>query len=468
MPISFDGIPEVNKQNAAYYYFRDAHNVDDIDNLWNLFERALNYANNPTEENKSIESQFFDIVINKKGNAVSKVTMGLYWIAPDTFLNLDNINERYIYESGKIPSDFINTLPRVEHKISSQKYFTIVEKLKEYLTTENNEIKDFKELSFEAWRYSKEVNEQKKRKQMDEETKHSLEEDEKEQKYSYTKDDFLRDVYMTNESYNNLVRLLDKKKNIILQGAPGVGKTYIAKRLAYSMIGEQNTRRVQMVQFHQSYSYEDFVMGFRPASAERFKLQTGVFYNFCKEAKKDEDNKYFFIIDEINRGNLSKIFGELFMLIEKDKRKHTFVQLVYNSENFSVPENVYIIGTMNTADRSLAMLDYALRRRFAFFNIVPGFDTEGFKRYKDTIENPNFGNLINCVKELNEVIAKDETLGNGFCIGHSYFCDLSKNISDKELIDIVEFELIPLINEYWFDEKTKADTWIDKLRSSIK
>lgn len=298
----------------------------------------------------------------------------------------------------------------------------------------------------------------------------TLEEDEKEQNYStYTKDDFLKDVYMSNvDYYDDLVRILESEKNIILQGAPGVGKTYMAKRLAYSIMGEKNIKRVNMIQFHQSYSYEDFVMGFRPNSDGLFKLEPGVFYDFCKTAEIDEENKYFFIIDEINRGNLSKIFGELFMLIEADKRKNTNVQLVYNKEKFSVPENVYIIGMMNTADRSLAMLDYALRRRFAFFNIEPCFDSDGFNEYKNSIENTNFNNLINCVKKLNIAIEEDESLGAGFCIGHSYFCKLSENVSDRELRDIVEFKLIPLIKEYWFDEQSKVNEWIFNLRSSIK
>jgi 5-methylcytosine-specific restriction protein B len=131
--------------------------------------------------------------------------------------------------------------------------------------------------------------------------------------------------------------LLRTKKNIILQGAPGVGKTYAAKRLAYSIMGVKDVERVMMVQFHQSYSYEDFIMGFRP-SATGFELKKGAFYNFCKKAEIDSDNEYFFIIDEINRGNLSKIFGELFMLIENDKRGNA-LQLLYSDEKFAVPKN---------------------------------------------------------------------------------------------------------------------------------
>lgn len=191
------------------------------------------------------------------------------------------------------------------------------------------------------------------------------EEEETEKTYPpYTEEDFLSDVYLSQTSYHKLVGLLKRKKNLILQGAPGVGKTFAAKRIAYSIMGVKDPERVQMVQFHQSYSYEDFIEGYRPSGSE-FVLKKGAFYKFCKKAQDDDENSYFFIIDEINRGNLSKIFGELFMLIETDKRGIE-LQLLYSDEKFCVPKNVYIIGMMNTADRSLAMLDYALRRRFAF------------------------------------------------------------------------------------------------------
>ena len=135
----------------------------------------------------------------------------------------------------------------------------------------------------------------------------------------YTAEQFLDDVFMNEEDYDTLMQLMRRKKNVILQGPPGVGKTYAAKRLAYSMMGVKDKERVKLVQFHQSYSYEDFVMGYRPTETG-FELRTGAFYNFCKQAEEDSEKDYFFIIDEINRGNLSKIFGELFMLIENDKR----------------------------------------------------------------------------------------------------------------------------------------------------
>ena len=283
----------------------------------------------------------------------------------------------------------------------------------------------------------------------------------------YTKEDFLSEVFMPEEEYEKLSGILRIKKNIILQGAPGVGKTFAAKRIAFSMMGVKDVERVMMVQFHQSYSYEDFIMGFRP-STDGFELKRGAFYNFCKKAEIDGDNDYFFIIDEINRGNLSKIFGELFMLIENDKRGVS-LQLLYSDEKFSVPKNIYIIGMMNTADRSLAMLDYALRRRFAFFEIRPGFTTDGFREYRMSLENEKFDKLIACVESLNNVISNDESLGDGFCIGHSYFCNLLPDtIDDQVLSGIVEYELIPLLKEYWFDEPTKVKEWSSNLRSAIK
>ncbi|MGN0507702.1 MAG: AAA family ATPase, partial [Ruminococcus sp.] len=283
----------------------------------------------------------------------------------------------------------------------------------------------------------------------------------------YEAEDFLNDVYMSEEDYTTLVELISEKQNIVLQGAPGVGKTYAARRLAYSIMGVQDSERVMMVQFHQSYSYEDFIMGYRPTEDGGFILKEGPFYTFCKNAENDSENDYFLIIDEINRGNLSKIFGELFMLIEKDKRSKVKLQLLYSDEKFSVPENVYIIGMMNTADRSLAMLDYALRRRFAFYEMKPAFKTEGFIQYRSNLNNAKFDKLISEIEALNTAIASDDSLGEGFMIGHSYFCNF-KNVDDKRLSNIVEYEIIPMLKEYWFDEPNKVKNWSDILRSAIK
>ena len=278
----------------------------------------------------------------------------------------------------------------------------------------------------------------------------------------YTEKDFLNDVYISKESYESMKALLLDKKNIILQGAPGVGKTFSAKKLAYSIMGEIDKSRVEFIQFHQSYSYEDFIMGYKPNEEGGFYLKKGVFYNFCKAAKADPNRPYFFIIDEINRGNMSKIFGELLMLIENQYRGES-VKLAYNDELFSVPENLYIIGMMNTADRSLAMIDYALRRRFSFIDMKPGFESEGFKNYQALLNSDLFNKAINVISSLNKVISGDDSLGEGFCIGHSYFCN-QKVFSEQWLKNVIDYDIIPMLREYWFDNNQQFEQQVTKLK----
>lgn len=275
---------------------------------------------------------------------------------------------------------------------------------------------------------------------------------------SYTKKDFLSKVYMSENQYDRLSGVLLNKMNLILQGAPGVGKTFTAKRLAYSLMGEKDDSRIEFVQFHQNYSYEDFVMGYRP-SGDSYELKYGIFYQFCKKAENQPDKKFFFIIDEINRGNLSKIFGELLMLIEKDYRG-TKATLAYNGMPFSVPKNLYIVGMMNTADRSLAMIDYALRRRFSFFEMAPAFESKGFKEYQHSLDNRTFNELISEIVKLNGEISRDKSLGKGFCIGHSYFCGKTKETCTNEWMQsVVNYDILPMLSEYWFDDDTKVQRW---------
>ena len=620
VPTGFDGIPVLNNINANFFSFRPWRGEKDIDHLWDVFETAIVLADSDSATNQQNFIKAYDTVLIQKGVRWN-ITMGLFWIRANYYINLDSKNREFLSTIGNISDDVVSIINGLKDIPNGETYLSICDKCREALTTGNYPYKSFPELSCYAWDYSNEKDppdDGKGNNQIDNDVKttrywlyspgdgasfwdeyyqegimaigwgkigdlcqyiskaemkdamkehldptlpytmaahatwqfvHDMKpgdivfakkgrttvigrgvvvsdyiydenrdeyrnirkvkwthkgewphpgmaamkvltditpyteyvakmndlfleevEDEKEDPPEisyppYTAGDFLTDVFMDEDSYDTLVGLVQNKKNVILQGAPGVGKTFTAKRLAYSMMGVKDPNRVMMIQFHQSYSYEDFIMGFRP-SGSGFELRRGAFYNFCKAAEIDSDNEYFFIIDEINRGNLSKIFGELFMLIENDKRGIE-LQLLYSDEKFSVPSNVYIIGMMNTADRSLAMLDYALRRRFAFFDLKPGFDSEGFRQYRAHLNSSKFDNLIQCVEKLNSAIAADESLGSGFCIGHSYFCNL-KEATDQALKWIIEYEIIPLLKEYWFDEPMKVEDWSANLRNSIK
>ena len=627
--LSFEGVPTVNNQNATFYYFVGDRSVDDIDNLWGLFESALKYIEDKSQKVRDEFCHFFNLVIGAKGNNNSKITMALYWVSARDYLNLDSRSQWYIYETDKLPESLTQKLPKVTSKIPAETYLTILETVRSFFNDPDSLVRNFVDLSYNAYLYSNEVNEQIRAEAQKRETETALgdndenvtrywlyapgrnaykwdefynsgimaigwgdlgdlrdyaskteikkkmrelsgnedsykndahaawqfvneirvgdiifvkkgrnkiigrgvvtsdyyfddtvedshkhirdvnwthygnwdhpgkaavkaltditvykeyveeltalfeDEDsepveEQEKQYEkYTEQNFLNDVFMFPEDYETLKYLLLTKKNIILQGAPGVGKTFAAKRLAYSIMGEKDTNRVLMVQFHQSYSYEDFIMGYRPAKNGQFEPKNGPFYNFCKVAEKDDkDTPYFFIIDEINRGNISKIFGELFMLIENDKRGMK-LPLMYGDEEFSIPENVHIIGMMNTADRSLAMLDYALRRRFAFFEFAPAFATEGFRKYRESKSNVKFDRLIAAVEKINEIIENDVTLGKGFRIGHSYFC--TKNaVDDKWLKSVINYEILPLLDEYWFDDHSKVIECERILKEAIK
>ena len=291
------------------------------------------------------------------------------------------------------------------------------------------------------------------------------EDDEQTEEYeTYTDKEFLEQVYMDNHQLQTLKSLLTRKKNLILQGAPGVGKTYAAQRLAYTMMGVKDQDRVKVIQFHQNYSYEDFVMGYKPNAEGGFTLTNGIFYDFCQQARAHREKPYFLIIDEINRGNLSKIFGELLQLIEVGYRDQPIL-LAYNKLRFSIPNNLFIIGMMNTADRSLAMIDYALRRRFSFFEMKPGFETSRFKEEIKNKKDQNLESLVKAIIELNKVIENDDSLGSGFCIGHSYLCNLGSNY---DLEDIVEYDIIPMLKEYWFDNENKFNQEVQKLRNALQ
>ena len=283
----------------------------------------------------------------------------------------------------------------------------------------------------------------------------------------------LQSLYMPETDFDHILKQLGRKKNIILQGPPGVGKTFVAQTIAYALMKEKDRSRIQMVQFHQSYGYEEFIQGLRPTSNGTYTLRDGVFYTFC-EAAQNDSRTHVFIIDEINRGNLSKILGELMMLIERDKRHEKYaLPLAYSDPGtgtFFVPPNVHIIGLMNTADRSLAMVDYALRRRFAFISLKPEFGSPKFlKHLVDAgMDKELAKRLIKGINGLNDEIRKDQLdLGEGFCIGHSYFCPDGSTLNRAWVEEILDYEIKPLLEEYWMEAPEKARTAIKNIKDNL-
>jgi 5-methylcytosine-specific restriction protein B len=285
---------------------------------------------------------------------------------------------------------------------------------------------------------------------------------------SFTKADALAGLFMSPGELDAILARLKRKKALILQGPPGVGKTFIARRLAFALMGKKDDRRVKMIQFHPSYGYEDFVQGFRPTRTG-LERRDGVFYQFARLARNDPKRDWFFIIDEINRGNLAKIFGELLMLIEADKRgpDHA-IPLTYSEgpdETFYLPANLHFIGTMNTADRSLAMVDYALRRRFAFVILSPAMDSPGFAAWlkERKASDALIARIRAKIGNLNEIIEKERDLGPGFRIGHSFFCPPDGQTPDEAWYrEVIAGEIQPLLEEY-FDSRERVEKLVAEL-----
>lgn len=299
---------------------------------------------------------------------------------------------------------------------------------------------------------------------------------------SYGINDIVNDgCFVPEEDLSSALLQLKSKKNIILQGPPGTGKTWLAKRLANALIGvggeDTQNDQVLRIQFHPSLSYEDFVRGLRPNSGRRLELVDGAFLKAVDLALSNIDSDYVIVIDEINRGNTAQIFGEMLTLIESDKRiESEAIQIAYprhDGERVHVPENLHIIGTMNIADRSLALVDLALRRRFAFIELVPvlggpwvnwcvdraGFDREVVNRVGRALTN------------LNEQIALDSSLGPQYRIGHSYVTPSADEVVEdgqEWFRQAIFYGIRPLLDEIWFENPEKAEDYAKKLLESVK
>ena len=264
----------------------------------------------------------------------------------------------------------------------------------------------------------------------------------------------------------SMIQSLQSKHNIILQGPPGTGKTWLAKKLAYALIGKKDERKVRQLQFHPNLSYEDFVRGWRPQGDGKLGLVDGPFLELSEVARKDDRDAYVIVIEEINRGNPASIFGELLTLLEADKRsQESALSLAHqrnDGERFWIPPNLYVIGTMNLADRSLALVDLALRRRFAFFDLEPALNETWRDWVSQQCEIPTdfLTQISQRLGALNEQIAADPNLGRQFQIGHSFVVPKPGEtiaVPEEWFTHVVETEITPLLSEYWFNDPDKVE-----------
>ena len=283
---------------------------------------------------------------------------------------------------------------------------------------------------------------------------------------TYSINDITADgCFLPQSKIKMILKRLQAKKNIILQGPPGTGKTWLAKRLAFALIGQRDDSKIKAVQFHPNLSYEDFIRGWRPSGEGKLTLVDGPFMEMIDNAIKDPDSKYVIVIEEINRGNPAQVFGEMLTLLETDKRTpDEALELSYkreDGERVFIPDNLYVIGTMNIADRSLALVDLALRRRFAFIDLEPtlGKPWHDWVQSKNGIDSATLKEIDSRITILNNEISADASLGAQFKVGHSYVTPaVGMNITDaKEWFnEVVETEIGPLLDEYWFDNLDKS------------
>lgn len=473
VPDTFEGIPILNNQRSWFFGYANKRQPDDIDILWEAFGQAIDFAESDDPEVRTKFISAYDEAMQRHGVGWN-LTMGLYWIRPWSFPTLDSQSQRYLKKKLNIEIEMNGPKGRC----NATDYLGVLDTLQAHFQEEAYPVHSFPELSYAAWIF----------KDNDpSELPGATDSDEADDEIdtssevvvpippivSYSIDDILNEgCFISREKLEKILERVRTKKNLILQGPPGTGKTWLAKRLAFALIGQRDDHKVRLMQFHPNLSYEDFIRGWRPAGDGRLTLVDGPFIEMIKLAAKDPNSRHVVVIEEINRGNPAQIFGEMLTLLEVDKRTpNEAMELSYrrtDGERIFIPDNLYVIGTMNIADRSLALVDLALRRRFAFIDLEPtlGKPWREWVHSKSRIELEILVEIEKRLIDLNQTIEADTGLGPQFKVGHSYVTPpFNTPISDARewFRQVVDTEIGPLLDEYWFDELEKAQKARERL-----
>lgn len=468
-PTRFDGIPVVDNRNSWFIGWEIGRADDAVDILWDLFEAELAYAGFPSETNRERLITAFDAAATGQ---TRMLTMGAYWVRPETFTAFDGVNVHLLTNEHAEIAAHLN----LRGRISGEDFLANTETINDWLGSPESPFTSPPELSRRAWIYSHLTGGSAGAEGSATPAVQTADGDAGQAAVAVAQEYTLADVvadgsFLDIPLLESMIEALKSKKSIILQGPPGTGKTWLARRLGWVLCNERGSSRTTLLQFHPSMSYEDFVRGFRPGSDGRLTLIDGPLLTAASTARNDPDNDYVMVIEEINRGNPAQIFGEMLTLLEHDKRHHeSALALAYPRDGegpFHLPENLHLIGTMNVADRSLALVDMALRRRFAFFDLQPQFNDAWRefvigRGYDATVVD----RIAARMAALNEVITADPNLGKDYCIGHSYFtpgsvAETGEHFSEKWFQRVVRFEIAPLLSEYWFDKPQQVQ---DQLR----
>jgi 5-methylcytosine-specific restriction protein B len=460
VPRTFEAVPILNNQNTWFFDYAYRRGKDDLDNLWELFSRALIWTESPTELARQAFVESYDRVAAQR-KVGWKITLGLFWMRPWLFPTLDENSRKYLTRNCKITLG--QSGPR--GRVNGLEYLKLCDTLVARFHEETFPVHSFPELSLEAWSGS--GNENKNAVIVPGDNQRSSKATSgADAAGEYTLQNILDDGgFFTIMELQEILKKWKLKKNLILQGPPGTGKTWLAKRLGYALVGTRSGNRLRSVQFHPNLSYEDFIRGYRPGAEGRLTLVDGPFLEIATEAQTRPEEDFVLIIEEINRGNPAQIFGEMLTLLEADKRiPEEALELSHRrepGEKVFLPPNLYVLGTMNIADRSLALVDLALRRRFAFVDLAPRLDKHWMNWMVTNFEIDEvlLSQMRDNLLELNKYIAQDPELGPQFRIGHSFVTPSAKSrLGDLRnwYRQVIETEILPLLAEYWFNDAAKV------------